>query len=226
MAEPYDISEELRAAIRDYRLLLDRGYPVRATVQLVGDRYRLERTGRIVLFRGVLDAALSASIRSRTVAGVPEKASLAVDGYNVLFTIANYLKGHPLFVGTDGLLRDAGGAHGRFGAEEAFIAAAGMMVDRLAALDPGRVVVYLDAPVSGSGRHAAVLREFFSRSRVPAEVEVVPSADSFVRDHGGDAAATADSAIAASSCCPVYDLARDILELRFGATFPDLAAML
>ncbi len=225
MAEPGRVHESLRAAIRDYRLLLDRGYPVKATVQLVGDRHRLERTERIILFRGVLDGTLSALIRSHTIASLTGEASMAVDGYNVLFTLANYLKGHPLFVGTDGLLRDAGGAHGRFGTEEAFLTAAGMMVDRLAGLKLRMASIYLDAPVSASGKHAAALRELCSRALVPVEVEVVPSADPFVRDHGGNAVATADSAIAASSCCPVFDLARDILERRFGASFPDLAAM-
>ena len=226
MAEPYSVDDSLRAAIRDYRLLLDRAYPVRATLQLVGDRYRLERTERIILFRGVLSEALSTLIRSRTIVRIPAEALLAVDGYNVLFTIANYLKGHPLFVGTDGLLRDAGGAHGRFGTEDAFCAAAGKMVGRLAGLKPGMTSIYLDAPVSGSGRHAAILRDLCSRARVSAEVDVVPSADPFVRDHDGDAAATADSAIAVSSRSPVFDLARDILELCFGARFPDLASEL
>ena len=130
--EPYRISEALRASIEDYRLLLDRGYPVKATVQLVGNRHGLERAERIVLFRGVLDRDRSALIRSRTLARLPGEASLAVDGYNVLFTIANYMKGHPLFVATDGLLRDAGGAHGRFGTEEVFGKAAELLLERLA----------------------------------------------------------------------------------------------
>ena len=43
------VGAEFRQAALDYRLLLDRGYPVNATLKLVGDRYRLDRTDRIVL---------------------------------------------------------------------------------------------------------------------------------------------------------------------------------
>ncbi|MBN2875464.1 MAG: DUF434 domain-containing protein, partial [Spirochaetales bacterium] len=56
MLESGDFAETesgLIEAIRDYRSLLDRGYPAQATIKLVGDRYRLPREGRVVLFRGV-----------------------------------------------------------------------------------------------------------------------------------------------------------------------------
>jgi hypothetical protein len=60
----YAASTSLLAAARDYRWLLDRGYPQSASLKLVGDRYRLERDERLVLFRGVFAGAASASRRS------------------------------------------------------------------------------------------------------------------------------------------------------------------
>lgn len=215
----------LSEAVRDYRQLLDRGYPVQATIKLVGDRYRLDREGRVILFRGVHGRGTSGRISRRILTALPARAALGVDGYNVLFTVANYRTGHPLFVGTDGLLRDAGGAHGRFPSREVFGEALVLVVGRLAELEPAGASFYLDAPVSSSGDHAAAIRRACSEAGVPASVYVVASADPLVRDFSGEAIATSDSAVAIAARAPVYDLARDVLERRFGARFVDLRAL-
>jgi len=219
------VSASLAEAIRDYRALLDRGYPVQATIKLVGDRYRLDRSERIILFRGVHGREASERMAGRIIASLPGRATLGLDGYNVLFTLTNYRAGHPLFVGTDGLLRDAGGAHGRFPSQDAFGQALELVVSRLAELDLTCAAFYLDAPVSSSGDHAAAIRRACSEAGVLASVEVVVSADPPVRDFVGDAVATSDSAIALSSRSPVYDLARDILQREFDAEFADLRAL-
>ena len=216
---------DLREAVRDYRGLLDRGYPVQASIKLVGDRYRLDRAGRIILFRGVHGRDISERIKRNTVVSLPGRALLGLDGYNVLFTLANYRTGHPLFVGTDGLLRDAGGAHGRFPGRAAFDEALGLAATRLAGLDLAGVSFYLDAPVSSSGDHAAAIRMACEAAGIPVSVEVAASADPLVRDYTGDAVATADSAVAIASRAPVFDLARDVLERRFGARFVDLGTL-
>jgi len=227
------LSPPLRSAVRDYRLLLDRGYPSAASLKLVGDRYALDKEARMVLFRGILSESLSTAIASRVVRALPAGARLAVDGYNVLFTLLNYRRGHPLFIATDGLLRDAGGSHGRIPDEGLFLECAAATVERLAELGISEAEVYLDAPVSGSGAHAAALRDLLARAGVAGRVDLAASADPPVRDFQGGFtagnaagyAATSDSAIAASALSPVFDLARDILEARYGAVFPDLGSV-
>lgn len=216
------VDETLRAAILDYRHLLDRGYPVSATIKLVGDRYRLDRSARMILFRGVLDAETSATIAARLVSRLPWMASLCVDGYNVLFTLANYRSGHPLFVGTDGLLRDAGGAHGRFASASSFGEALQAFADYLPSLEPERVVCYLDAPVSASHEHAAAMRRACGDAGIAVDVRVVASADPCVIAFDGDAVATSDSVIALRARAGLFDMARNILEQRYEASFSDL----
>ncbi len=224
---PWRPSEGLIEAVRDYRFLLDRGYPVQATIKLVGNRFRLDKAERVVLFRGVLERGISDRIAGRTLAELPQRASLCIDGYNVLFTLANYRAGRPLFLGTDGLLRDVGGSHGKFASAVAFKEAAGILVDEMSHRNFAGVTVYLDAPVSSSGDQAAVLRAGFSCLGMSfwTRIEVVPSADGFVKEFEGDAVASSDSAIALNSRAPVFDLARIILESRFHACFPDLRVL-
>lgn len=213
------------AAIGDYRLLLDRGYPVTATIKLVGDRYRLDRSERFILFRGVLDEASSAFIRGKILATLAPESEIGVDGYNVLFTLINYRRGHPLFIGTDGLLRDAGGAHGRFEREEDLLFAAELFCRRLVELKPKHLSLYLDAPVSHSGQHRKLWEETCSRFGILAAAETVQNADLPLQDFTGTAVASSDSRIALKSRAPIFDLARHILEREYGREFIDLGAL-
>ncbi|AEJ20285.1 DUF434 domain-containing protein [Gracilinema caldarium] len=216
-------SPALIAAIRDYSLLLNKGYPVTATIKLVGDRYRLDRTERLILFRGVLDETTSRHIKSKTLGVLPPKSVLGVDGYNVLFTLINYKRGHPLFIGTDGLLRDAGGAHGRFEREEDLLFAVELLSRYLTRLKPKYINLFLDAPVSHSGEHRELLDIVCSRFGLAAAIETVQNADLPLQDFAGTAVASSDSTVALKSHSPVFDLARYILEQKYQQQFIALA---
>jgi len=149
--------------VRDYRLLLDKEYPVDASLKLVGDHYRLSHNGRMMLYRGVLSRAASQTNRAKLVRSPWEGATLGIDGYNILFTLTNYMHGHPMFVATDGFLRDVGGAHGRIADHRGFERMAQLTVDILATLNLDAITFFLDAPVSSSGRQAGFLREAFAQ---------------------------------------------------------------
>jgi hypothetical protein len=87
------------SACRDYQYLLDRGYPETGSVKLVGDRYRLAKNDRNILYRGVSSNQTSQIRREKLVHGISGDVVLLIDGHNVLFTIVNYLTGHPVFLG-------------------------------------------------------------------------------------------------------------------------------
>lgn len=211
-------------AVADYRFLLDRGYPVTASLKLVGDRYRLDKPERMILFRGVLDSAASSQNSKRLLQNLPEGADLSIDGYNILFTIINYLRGAPVFVSTDGFVRDAGGAHGRISDEAQFLATISVITSTLAMLKPLHVEFFLDAPVSGSYRHAEQIRAAMQSTGFPSQVDVVKSADQWLIASASSILATSDSAILARAGKPVFDLARHVLESRYGAKLPVLSS--
>ncbi|MFA5851218.1 MAG: DUF434 domain-containing protein [Spirochaetales bacterium] len=211
-------------AARDYRMLLDKGYPVEASIRLVGDRYRLDKAGRTILFRGILPERLSRENLKRRAASLIPGSRIALDGYNVLFTMTNYLRGHPLFIATDGFLRDAGGAHGRVTDTSQFLSAIDECCASLKRLAVSHVEIYLDAPISRSAEHAQAARLALTAHHIPGNVIMVPSADGFVADWDGDAVASSDSVVIAKSHSPVFDLARQTLETRYDVDFPDLAA--
>jgi hypothetical protein len=82
--------QSLSAAAEDYRLLLDRGYPVVDTLKLDGDHHRLSKTLSSILFWGVLDQASSSAIAARLVTDPASGLRLALDDYNFLFALMNY----------------------------------------------------------------------------------------------------------------------------------------
>jgi hypothetical protein len=225
-SEVDDFDEAFIGAVRDYRMLLDKEYPVDAGLKLVGDRYRLSHNGRMMLYRGVLSRAASQINRAKLVRSPWEGAALGVDGYNILFTLTNYMHGHPMFIATDGFLRDVGGAHGRIADHRGFERMAQLTADILASLNLSTILFFLDAPVSSSGRQAGFLREAFAQRGIRAEVRLENGVDHLLAHWEGELIVTADSAIIARTGAHVFDLARYILERQFGARFPQLASIL
>lgn len=225
-AEVDDFDEAFIGAVRDYRMLLDKGYPIDASLKLVGDRYRLSHNGRMMLYRGVLSRAASQTNRAKLVRSPWEGATLGIDGYNILFTLTNYMHGHPMFVATDGFLRDVGGAHGRIADHRGFERMAQLTADVLATLNLDTITFFLDAPVSSSGRQAGFLREAFAQRGINAEVQLENGVDHLLAHWEGELIVTADSAIIARTGAHVFDLARYILERQFNAHFPQLAKLL
>ncbi|MEJ2366269.1 MAG: DUF434 domain-containing protein, partial [Deltaproteobacteria bacterium] len=79
--------DRLRSAAEDFLYLLDRGYPRRAGLQLVGNRYNLDALHREVLHRGIFAHQEARERRDRLV-GIERLVDfkLLVDGHNVLIT--------------------------------------------------------------------------------------------------------------------------------------------
>jgi hypothetical protein len=179
-------SPTLARAALEYRWLIDRGYATSAGLKLVGDKHQMTRDERMILFRGV--ASSRASEARLAVIAAPDSIGagleILVDGYNQALTVMHYLAGRLLFIGTDGLTRDAGAAHGRIADQALFERAIGLLADRLAAPSPERVAVYLDAPVPGSAGHAALFRRLFAARGLEAIVLLERSADAPLKAAG------------------------------------------
>ena len=202
-----------------YRLLRENGYPEKSTLKLVGDRHRLSRMQRNCLFRGVIAQRTAADRHTKLVApAAAARQPLGLDWYNVLITVESYLRGQVLFIGDDGMLRDASATHGSYRTSQLSGRATGEIVDEIARIGPSRVDAYLDMPIAFSGLMAEELRARLAALACPVEVTLVPSADFPLKVYGG-IVVTSDSAVL-DSCGRVLDLARAVLSGRFGFSPP------
>ena len=201
----------LRTATAELAWLLTRGYATPSSLKLVCDRHELCGRQRSAVLRSVATDARVVGRRAAEL-GTAQLAgeTLAVDGHNVLTTLETALGGGVVLVGRDGCARDIAGMHGsyrRVAETLPIIEATGRATERW---QVAGLHWYLDAPVSNSGRLAALLREVATEHGWPWQVEVVRDPDPLLVA-ATDIVASADGEVidrAARWC----SLARHIIE--------------
>ena len=217
------------SAVRDYSFLLNKGYPEKPVNELVGNRYRLPSELRKILYRGVLkreEAEVNYARRTELQSSGDGTPVLHIDGYNLLLTCLHYRLGKPMFIANDGFLRDVGGNHGRIQQEKLLFDVAEGLLRWCAARLQTLFLIYLDAPVSKSGRHAERLREMGKELGIRMEIELAKSADYLLKQQTAGFAVTSDSGIIPRLRIPVIDLARTFLEAEYSPRFFDLRGLL
>jgi hypothetical protein len=185
----------LHLAASDFLYLLDRAYPRSASLQLVGNRYNLDRLHRHLLHRGIFAREESRKRRSSLVS--PERLAgsrLLVDGHNVLITVESALAGRALIAATDGVIRDVAGISHRYHISSLTREAIDSTLRLLKVYSPRETIFLLDAPIRQSGELAALLRAGLENSQLPGDAQAVkvPEAD-FLDPHA--VVATSDSAV-------------------------------
>ncbi len=205
----------LQQAAQDFRYLLDRGYPREASLNLVGNRYGLNRKARQILHRGVFAPAAARERRAKLrrlseLAGVP----LALDGHNVLITLECAFRGMPVVLADDGFFRDIAQLSRAFRFSPETARALELLADFLRVHRPGPVTVLYDAPLSRSGELARRTREVFAARGITAEVRAVPVPEKELLAFSG-AVATSDTHLI-DACKDLVDLAGEIIRQEAG----------
>ena len=183
----------LLQAAADFRYLLNRGYPGRPRLALVGNRYALPREARQILHRGVFADEVAQARRAKLkplshIAGQP----LALDGHNVLITIESALKGRVLVDADDGFIRDIAQLSGAYRDSPATRRALALLADYVSRGRPGPLTVLYDAPMSNSGELARETREIFLTRGLAVTARAVPVPERELLDFVG-AVATSDT---------------------------------
>lgn len=204
----------LSAAVADLSWLLSRGYAPTSTLKLVGDRYRLVDRQRMAVLRSACsDAALSRRRAYRVDIEAIRGRPLRIDGFNLLLTLESALGGGVVLGGRDGCFRDLAGMHGTYRRVEETRPALALAARWLAEWGVGRCTWLLDAPVSNSGRLAAMIRAEDADWRA----EVVSNPDTLLASPG-DPVVTADSAVL-DRCGSWVNMARAFVEAGVPGAF-------
>ncbi len=199
----------------DYFYLIDKNYPEKGALKLVGDRYRLTKEYRTILYRGVSSSANSLH-RGQRLVDKPDD-TLRIDGYNVLFSLLNYRLGHFVFICTDSFCRDAGSLFGKITKENFFHECMIMLIEYLIDFKDVFVEIYLDSPVSFSKKHKYQIEELFEKQKLQGNVYIVKSADKALKKHSNGMLATSDSDIIDQCSNPIIDIPRNIIEKKYNA---------
>ena len=184
----------LRKAGTEVRYLLNRGYHLKPVTQFVGDHYLLSVRQRLALARSIAPDDKVVARRSREIdlasietngdrLALPE---INVDGFNTVITLETALSGSPVFKGMDGCIRDLAGLRGTYRIIDVTKKAVDLLLLAADNLHAGRVNVFLDAPVSNSGRLKTL---FYERQETlgcgfSLEISVISDVDAVLKQSG------------------------------------------
>lgn len=206
-------SKNLQKAAEDFRYLLNKGYPRKAALELVGNRYGLTSDDRHLLHRGVFSNSDSKS-RQKKIISIKEvqNKDLAIDGHNIVITIEAGLSGRPLISGDDGFIRDISGLSGSFRKTETTEKAIQFIIHAIKKIKPRHTLFLFDAPISMSGKLAQEVRSWLKKENLPGDAMAVKVPEKILIGFPG-VIATSDTAIIDQSK-KVLNLAGYILKKR------------
>jgi hypothetical protein len=207
--------KDIQEPAEDFRYLLNRRYPRKAALELVGNRYELTFDERHLLHRGVFSDADSEARRKKIISpqGIKNK-DLAIDGHNVLITIEAGISGRPLILGDDGFIRDISGLSGNFKKNKKTEEALQLILNVLKEVKPRHTLFLFDAPISMSGKLAEEIRDRLRQANLPGDATAVKVPEKILIGFPG-VIATSDTAIINPSK-KVLDLAGYIITKRIG----------
>jgi len=217
------LSENFKNAAYDYLMLLNKNYPQKAILKLIGDRYMLSGNERSMLFRGLAQVSL-ANERMKKICP-PENLDgqpLAIDTYNVLITIGSYLNGNMVFISNDGMLRDASEIHGKVFRSQIVIRAMMLLFEFLKTTKVQEITFLVDSPVSHSGKLCADLNNLLHENKFHGSALTIQSPDFRLKEIAVGIIATSDSAVIDKTTQKVFDLPVNVLRFHFDPEFIDL----
>jgi len=216
-----EISDEFWEAAEDLRYLLNRDYPKDASLHLVGNRYNLDRNYRHLLRRGVFPHARAEERRKKQVSLEELRGTgLAIDGHNCLITLESALKNKPLLLADDNFIRDISGVSGGYRETQETHEALALIMDLLAKAGPREVLFLLDAPISGSGKLAARIRNLMREKGIQGNASAHKVPERIMAGYQGIIAGS-DTAVI-DQAGQVFDLAGYLIRKKVGAPYIDL----
>lgn len=207
-------------AAEDLRYLLSRGYGRISAVKFVGDKYKLDKPQRLLLYRGVYSPEGAAAHRKKLVGtNDVQQEKLSVDGFNVLLTVNSELKGIPNYLSDDGFVRDVSEIHSS--ATKANLSKpVQLTISALKDLEVAKVYIIFDRLISKSGELSKQVFEELRANSVAGESLTAESADFEVLKRG-EIAASSDSIII-DKADRVFDLAAYVITRKLGHTPPKI----
>ena len=222
------LTENFREALADYILLLNKGYPHKNILELVATRYALNHFERSMLYRGITTMEKAERRKNKLITieqlnnGTLElwnSGTLHIDLFNVLYTLAAYLRGFPVFISNDGLLRDASESHGSGEWEVHLDKGLDLLLKSLENLKIMKAIIYIDNPMEHYEVILGKLKILVNRLNPEIKIIADQSPDHLIREEKEGIIATSDSTIIDKSTLPVFDLPRALLESHFEPNF-------
>jgi len=172
---------KLQHALIDMHYLLSRDYPIKASLTLVGNRYRLQ-SRQLLALQGMSASQQDIELRKgkeRSNEQLKGK-TLHLDGFNVLILLETLLSGGYIFKGLDGCYRDISSVHGTYKKVNQTEYVLLLVGQTLQKLEVERAVWIFDTPVSNSGKLKILCYEIAEKHAFAWDAYLETSPDKFL----------------------------------------------
>lgn len=167
-----------KEAVDDFSFLLTRGYAPNSSLEIVGNRYKLNKRQRMAVSR---IGSSQQDIYKRVNQVLPptkiKNQTVAIDGFNLLILLESALSGAFIFKCRDNTFRDISSVHGSYKRVQKTENAITLVGEILQDLKVKKVNWFLDKPISNSGRLKKMMLEISEVHQFPWEVELVFNPD-------------------------------------------------
>ncbi len=161
-----DIKTSLRDASYDLKFLLNRGYRKKIALNLVANKFLLDKNERNFLVRKVFsdEKSIDRKVKIIPVNKIKNKI-IFIDGYNVLITVESIYKHEydSVFMCDDGVLRDLKAVFGKYKIGSSTETALNNIITILKKYHPYCIYFLYDSPVSKSGELASLTKSLIKQ---------------------------------------------------------------
>lgn len=151
------VDDRLKNAAYDYKYLLTRGYPAKASLNLVAARYLLSNRERLLIYRCIHSVQYVEDINRKLVCFKISNSVLLLDFYNVLISTINMIGGGEVYMCDDCTIRDLRGSKLRPADHPYLQRALKVIAQSIEAFEPRYVIAIVDKNISFSLEHANML---------------------------------------------------------------------
>lgn len=170
--------EKVKRAADDIKYLLNHGYQVKNSITFVGNHYMLSERQRLALTRGVSsDKDIMDRKKKLVTVSSLEGKTVYIDGFNTIITLEVALSHALLIQAQDSTIRDLAGLRGTYRIIDKTEMALRYIMKALDKFQVKKAVIYLDAPVSNSGRLKELIIMIQSDYFVEISVQVIHDVD-------------------------------------------------
>lgn len=175
------MQEKLKEAVADMHYFLSRGYGEKATLILVGNRYRLNSRQQQAV-RGM--SASKSQIENRKSKEIEKLAEkeIIIDGFNVLILLESILSNAYVFKGLDGFVRDLSSVYGTYKKVQQTSQAIEIIADFFIKEKIKKIQWVFDKPVSNSGKLKQMIEEMAALKHYNWEVDLVNNPDKIIAE--------------------------------------------
>lgn len=200
----------LRKAAEEVYYLLNRNYPITPITRFIGDHYQLSERQRLALARTISAKDKIIARKKREVQNINDKV-LYIDGFNVIIELEIAFSDSMLFKCMDGTIRDLAGLRGTYRLIPQTDLAIEALLQSLDELKVKKTIIYLDKPISNSGRLKQRIYHFAEKTTFELDVELDDAVDTVLKTK--PLVASADSIIL-DECNEWFNLAKYIVDMQ------------